>query len=467
MQQRYCTSRHGQSSAEHMSDSSGVEVLVVGPVVLDVALPHTHGEPEVRLGGIMHAVRGLWSVGCSFGVAYIAPQYLVPLIESQARFFGARSIQCVGDVTGAPNALLIREPKEYGPQGYDFLLRDHLAISLREDDLAVAVGSESWTDVLLVPAGFPLEPVLTMTGSSTARLSVDVNFEPADWSTLRALGRPVETISISTSSRWFHQSMEGSFARVVAAARGIDARSVLLKENRGGSRFFRLDEGAGAISTPAQIRLVAHSVGVGDCFDAVFACMSAKCGDKAALAYASCIAAEYAATYDPSSFRASARRWLKVAPSTIAQLQGVVLPWEVRPECHIYMAAPDFDDVDTRPLDRVVECLKYHNFTPRLPVREYAQVPHDAPSAERRRTYEADLTLLGECKLLVAVLLYDDPGTLIEIGLAVARGMPVIVYDPYLRARNLMLTESASLVSDDLDAVVGSVFQQAQRVMQQ
>ncbi len=87
---------------------------------------------------------------------------------------------------------------------------------------------------------------------------------------------------------------------------------------------------------------------------------------------------------------------------------------------------------------------------------------------ERRQTLcEADLHLLAECQILVAVMLYDDPGTLIEIGIAAERGIPVIVYDPNARAENLMLTQLPYRVSSDLDDVISAVFERASRIMAQ
>jgi nucleoside 2-deoxyribosyltransferase len=73
--------------------------------------------------------------------------------------------------------------------------------------------------------------------------------------------------------------------------------------------------------------------------------------------------------------------------------------------------------------------------------------------------------MLDDCKLLLAVLLYDDPGTLIEIGLALERQMPVLVYDPYGRATNLMLTQLPSVVSADLDVIIAGVFTNAWRAL--
>jgi hypothetical protein len=59
--------------------------------------------------------------------------------------------------------------------------------------------------------------------------------------------------------------------------------------------------------------------------------------------------------------------------------------------------------------------------------------------------------------------LYEDPGTMIEIGMAIERRMPVIVYDPYRRAENLMLTQLPDRVSSDLDVVISAVFKYAAR----
>jgi hypothetical protein len=62
-------------------------------------------------------------------------------------------------------------------------------------------------------------------------------------------------------------------------------------------------------------------------------------------------------------------------------------------------------------------------------------------------------------------MLYDDPGTLIEIGLALERNMPTLVYDPYGRASNLMLTQLPNVVSSDLDEVIAGVFTLASKVL--
>lgn len=236
----------------------------------------------------------------------------------------------------------------------------------------------------------------------------------------------------------------------------------MLKENRGGTRFFR--DGV-MVSTPAQLRPIQHSVGVGDCFDAIFVALRLRMPERMALAFASCIAAEYASTTFPDIFRDESQAWLQVPGDEIEKLAGVSLAWELRQSLNVYVAAPDFDFVDTKPIDQLCECLKYHNFSPRRPVEENGQMGIDASKTRRQMLCSRDLLILDECKIVVGVLLYDDPGTLIEIGIAIARGLPVVVYDPYNRASNLMLTELPYSVSNDLDVIISAVFECASKVV--
>jgi nucleoside 2-deoxyribosyltransferase len=89
-----------------------------------------------------------------------------------------------------------------------------------------------------------------------------------------------------------------------------------------------------------------------------------------------------------------------------------------------------------------------------------------ADVAQRQALCDADLKILDDCKLMLAVHLYDDPGTLIEIGIAAERGIPVIVYDPFSRVvgnrnANLMLTQLPYLVSSSLDEVITAIFERA------
>ncbi len=437
-------------------------VCLVGQIMVDVTLP-AHGHPfKLRAGGIMHAARALWALDCAYSLAYCSPDYLEAEIAEHAQNYGANTVRRFGVVAGCPNVMLIAEPKEAGPQGYEFLLRERQQCSISIDDLQGAIGDSISTDILIFPGGFDLGATLPVIGKSKASIHVDANFEPSDSDGFALLGRPFETLILSTSSQSFLDKYKGDYRNLCDDLLGRYGTSVLLKENRGGSRFFSRD--GKCTQTPAQRRKVQHSVGVGDCFDAVFVTLRHKYQEATALAYASCIAAEYACTTFPVDFKDAAQSWLRVPEGEILELVGTCLPWEKRSAINVYIAAPDFDHVDRRPIDTVAECLKYHNFVPRLPVREHGQMGTGATIERRQTLCEADLRLLDECQLVLAVLIYDDPGTLIEIGIAVERQIPVVVFDPYNRADNLMLTQLPFLVSSDLDEVISGLFECAARI---
>ena len=439
-------------------------ICLIGQFIVDVTLPSRSIPYKLRAGGIMHAARALWAIGCPYSLCYCAPDYLTSHIEENAEKYGAAKCQRFGVVSGCPNVMLIGEPREIGDQGYEFLLRDIQKCMTDAEAINSCMENPVPTDVLLFPGGFDLHAVLAALTLSTANVYADANFEPHSPATFGILGRPFETLIYSTSSRHFVERYSGSFDSIKTELLGKYAKSILLKENRGGSRFIRENS---LVSTAAQSRIIQHSVGVGDCFDAVFIALRHNESEAAALAYASCIAAEYASTTYPDEFRDNAQAWLNIPAEEIAELGGVVLPWESRPSINIYIAAPDFDHVDRRPIDTVAASLKYHNFTPRLPVREHGQMGQNPTQERRQALCDADMRLLGDCQVLVAVMLYDDPGTLIEIGIAVERGIPVIVYDPGSRADNLMLTQLPFLVSSDLDQVISAVFDCASRLSRQ
>jgi nucleoside 2-deoxyribosyltransferase len=412
------------------------------------------------MGGIMHAARALWALDAPYVLAYVAPSYLDDQVARHAQALGAADVRKVGDVKGCPNVLIVGSPKEVGSQGYELLLRDEHRSEFDASALDDLCARHDASDTLILPGGFDLAGTLRVIGERGSRVYADVNHAPDDLAELGTLGRPLAACIVSTSSELFLRRCQGSSDELRSAVVGRYADSMLLKENRGGSRFFTSES---VVQVDAHARRVEHSVGVGDCFDAVFIALRQTHGDRAALAYASYVAAEYGAVWDDDHFRRAARAAVAIPTAEMVEMRGLSLPWERRRGVQIYIAAPDFDGVDRRPLEWVLEALRYHNFTPRCPVRENGQVGVDATPGRRRDTFQKDMAILDECRMLLAVLLYDDPGTLIEIGIAAERGLPVLVYDPYRRATNLILTELPELVSSDLDEVLVNVFRVAAR----
>lgn len=146
-------------------------------------------------------------------------------------------------------------------------------------------------------------------------------------------------------------------------------------------------------------------------------------------------------------------------------MEGIRVLWNERVNYPIYMAAPDFDYVDTKKLDVLEESLLYHNFKPRRPIQENGQVNKDMDINEERAIFAEDMRLLSECKIMIATLLYNDQGTLVEIGNYQANGKPIILYDPYLKLDNMFLKNSCTYYCKTKSQVIDAVFIEVSRMV--
>lgn len=424
-------------------------ICLVGDILNDVTLATAETPLKMRLGGIVHAARGLWAMGVDYAVAYFAPSYLDSHIELYLRKFDCKQIIKLGNVRNSPYTMLIREVKEIGNQGYDFLLRDDIQIDYDEAGLAVL---DTFDQVMMVSGNYDVHSILPYI-STDAKIHCDVANNVREMKALD-YGRRVETLFVSTSSDLFHKYF--SDADTFFSQMSSRANIIVLKENRGGSRVYQASTGQ-VYHVPSQTSPVQHSVGVGDVYDV--ACLMAPYAHLEDRLYmASWIAKEYASTTFPVDFSEAVKGYMQLPMEQLKALPGCILPWEVRQRCHIYIAGPDFDFVDTRPIDSLCECLEYHHFVPRRPVVENGQMSKYADKVERAKIFSADMAMYEKCNMLIAVLLYNDPGTLIEIGLAAQRGLPTLVYDPYRQADNCMLTELPTLLSSDMDVILSGVF---------
>jgi len=197
---------------------------------------------------------------------------------------------------------------------------------------------------------------------------------------------------------------------------------------------------------------------VGDCFDVAFVTRLAHSTHGESLRFASLVAGEYAATTTPEVFKEGVRALQSIEASIIHELVGISLPWEERCGHQIYMAAPDFEGVDTRLLEEAIIALQYHNFAPRAPIRENGEASDETNDLDKVALAKKDLALLAQCDSMMAVMLYNDPGTIAEIGIAFERGLPVIILDPYGLVDNLMLRGCARYIVSSLGEAIDAVF---------
>lgn len=112
---------------------------------------------KMRLGGIVHAARGMYAVGEEYSVAYFAPSYLDSHIEHYLKEIGCAEVIKLGNVTNSPNTVLIQEVQEVGDQGYNFLLNENVEVVY--DDLQLAK-LDKFEKILLFAGDFDMSKVM-------------------------------------------------------------------------------------------------------------------------------------------------------------------------------------------------------------------------------------------------------------------------------------------------------------------
>lgn len=122
------------------------------------------------------------------------------------------------------------------------------------------------------------------------------------------------------------------------------------------------------------------------------------------------------------------------------------------------MAAPDFSYAEHIEIKTAVAGLEYHNFRVRRPVKENGEAKREAPIETLSPYYISDVRLLRECTAVFAIPIERDPGTLVEIGLAIEMGKPVITFDPRNENRNTMVVAGSASYSSDLDVCLNGLF---------
>lgn len=423
-------------------------VCLIGEILVDVTLKNKSEDLKMRLGGTAHSARALWAISSKYSLAYISPRYLNTRIVDYFKHYDNPSLVWVAEVLNAPNLILIEEAREIGNQGYELILRENTIYEYFDFVLPKC-------DSILITSGqYDISRILTKVGSIPVSIEVaNMSFED-----LIASEFKFKNIYISTSSKIFQDHIKDSnfnFEDFASLFKGV-CDALIFKENRGGTRLHSFIENK-VYQVSSQTKPIEHSVGVGDVFNIIFESTNfAEIEEN--LAFASFVAMEYASTTFPHNFKNAVRQLLKTPIVDLVNLKGVILNWEYRKKINIYIAAPDFDFVDTSLINVLEKSLLYHNFTPIRPVKENGQMNENDTPQQKQQFYHKDMELLNDCSIVIGVLLYNDPGTLVEIGIASERKIPVLLYDPFNIAKNCMLTHSCRIITNDLDKIISETF---------
>lgn len=397
-----------------------------------------------------------------YALAYYAPNYLVKDIEK----FGidvlrASNVYCLGNVDKAPNVMLIGQSDESGNQLYENILcRQAEYISILP--LMQVLDDFTPTDIIIFPGRYGNARILSELSDYEGKIYIDMNYDCDDILDLNSI--KIQTVFLSTSSTSYEKFFkETSYDNLITYFRKKNVSQLLIKENRGGSWLYDFS-GKTSYEAPAHIGTTIHSVGVGDVYDIAF--MSEILGSNIAdnMAFAAWVSSLYAKTIQQEIFKENTELIVQNIQE-FTDMEGIRVPWNERVNYPIYMAAPDFDYVDTKKLDVLEESLLYHNFKPRRPIQENGQVNKDMDINEERAIFAEDMRLLSECKIMIATLLYNDQGTLVEIGNYQANGKPIILYDPYLKLDNMFLKNSCTYYCKTKSQVIDAVFIEVSRMV--
>jgi hypothetical protein len=436
-------------------------VLLIGEIFVDVHLDILqNNKPVVRIGGIFHSARGLAALKTSFALAYFAPEYLEKDINYYSCHLCSKGSYKIGNITKAPNVMLVRESKEQGDQGYENLLREQIEYEYLGNTTEI-IRKVTPSDILIYPGKYDVNKILNELKNCSANIHIDMHYDSDG--ILENIENPVDTVIISTSSKFFHDKTKDSLNELKQYFKDKKVKRILIKENRGGSYYF--DMNGTVFEAPAYCVSTAHSVGVGDVYNSVF--LSGINGNQIdkSMNISSLISALYAKTLSYEEFKNEVRSFLDRKDEKCSY-DYVRLSWEEKKDKNIYLAAPDFPNVDTSLLKKLFECLKYHGFNPHLPIKENGLVKEDTTPDERYAIYCKDVELLKKCDLLIAVLLFNDPGTLVEIGQFKEMGKPVIIFDPYNICTNLFLLYSTSFICKSIDEVISKTYISLRRNVQ-
>lgn len=437
-----------------------IRILVIGEAYVDLHL-NVQGYNLHRLGGVFHSVRAFHALvparEIEYSIAVITPGYLKPSILKYCQELGVSKTLFLGEVNDAPNVMIVSESTEAGDQGYIDILKEQAQVDIKLESIRSIVEQTRPTDILIYPGKYRMVEVLGMLSGYSGRIHVDFQYDYVGVEEILNLDIRIETFITSTSSQFFQQNCSGSSKALAEAVLPKSANCVVLKENRGGSRYIGCLESEW-VSAPSFPTQTSHSVGVGDCYNAIYVILMAM-GYKPQLAIrgASYAASLYASHWRHDAFVNEMEPFLNLVEE-LEEFTGICLPWDIRRDKHIYIAAPDFPDVDTSLLDTVEACLKYHNFTPHRPIQENGLCTPDKTQEEQLRIYNDDIMLLEKCDLLVAVLLYNDPGTLVEVGWMAAKGRPTILFDPNFLATNLFLKHTVNAVCHNLGELIDNIY---------
>ena len=418
-------------------------MIVIGEGYLDLYLDLEMVKP----GGVFHYAHVLEALKIKSKIYHLTPDYLHGYLERLP--YKHVNIYSIGNIANTPNIITINESKEIGDQKYRNILDNLKETNVFTNEINM-IENKTGGDLFILPGSYDIllfkDFLAKFNGKKFIDIAYDITIEK-----LTELNCRFSIIFISTSSEIFLNQFSGDFNKCKNWIIPKYADILVLKENRGGSRIFTQSD---TFFISAQISRAAHSVGVGDCYNIAFISEFFKSDFLWSGKYASKVASIYGQSTKLHEFQSR----IKKLSTDDCLIEGVSLPWEERKKNIIYIAAPDFKKNDTKIIDDICKKLEYHNFNPVRPIKVCGEIDPDTPPKEIRRIIKKDIDLIYKAKIILAIILSKDEGTIAEIGYASALGKPVIIHDPFKLIENAFVENIAIKITYSLEDLINAVY---------
>ncbi|HHW41599.1 MAG TPA: hypothetical protein GXX19_10725 [Syntrophomonadaceae bacterium] len=226
---------------------------------------------------------------------------------------------------------------------------------------------------------------------------------------------------------------------------------IVTKFGQGGSSIYRQKESR--IDIPSFQSNYQFTVGAGDVFNAVFLVTYHNTKDLEL----SGLSAAAAASVFIESFDFRSTPW-NLQEEIKSRRKQFIHPEQAQ-KIKIYLAGPFFSDGERYMVSQTYHALKKCGFSLFSPWHEDGIVPRLAV-----KSFKKNINAIKEATLIVALLDYEDPGTVWECGYAYALNKPIYAIQTCTNSFNLMVNLSTELTCESLRCLIDYLYEKYGKV---
>ena len=230
----------------------------------------------------------------------------------------------------------------------------------------------------------------------------------------------------------------------------LGMRYIIIK--RGVKGCFIVDNQKNIMKVPAYYSSAVCTLGSGDVFGGIAGITYLKTQDIwKSVEVASCFAAKFIESFiiELAFGEKALQNELKVRKKNIYNQDKKI---------NIYLAGPFFSEQEISWINYVKRMLEIRGINVLSPMHENGIIKSDFTEEQQREVFKADIKLLEQSNLVVALIDYEDGGTCFEIGYAYKENIPVIGYKTSMNRLNNMLKFGCEKVVYTIEQLVEEIW---------